>query len=279
MADDLKDTLHFASNAYDELGALANPTTVALTITLPDLTTVTPSITNPPAVTGKFFYDYPSVQSGRHVGVWLHTFASGKTSSYVEMFDVAAPDPGYLMHLNTAKRHLNIPTTSTSSDEELRGWMAATTRIIERIVGPVLVRTVTDERHDCGPSLWLRQPPVLVDAAGLAAITVTPWLTTGTTYAVADLRVSESGRVERRDGGALTGGPFSVTYQAGRRVIPANISGAGLIVLKGLWETQRGAAGLPFQGDNELIEAPGMGPVMWRAKQLLEPDELLTGFA
>jgi hypothetical protein len=272
---DLGDVLPFALTVKDAAGALANATSVTLAITRDGVAEPGSPFTVTPTSTGLYDKDYAAPAAGHYVGRWVATGTNA--CAYVQVFDVEAADPGYLFSLARAKQHLNI--TSTTSDEELREWMSATTRIIERLAGPVLVRTVTDERHDGGGSLWLRHPPVLTDAAGLAAVTVTPWLTSGTTYAVADLRVSPSGRVERRDGGAFTGGPFAVTYQAGRRVIPANISGAGLVVLKGLWETQRGAGGLPLQGADELVTEPGMGLVMWRAKQLLEPDELVSGFA
>ncbi len=267
---DLGDVLPFALTVKDSAGALANATAVTLTLTRDGLAEPGSPFTVTPTSTGLYDKDYAAPAPGHYVGRWVATGTNA--CAYTQVFDVDAADPGYLFSLTKAKTHLNI--TTTTNDEELRDWMAAATRVVEHIVGPVLVRTVTDERHEGGDCLWLRNPPVLTDATGLAAFTVTPWLTSGATYAVADLRVSTTGRVERRSGGWFTGGPFAVTYQAGRRVIPGNIAGAGLIVLKGLWETQRGAAGLPFGGADDLIEAPGMGLVMWRARQLLEPDEL-----
>jgi hypothetical protein len=270
---DLGDNLPFALTVKDSAGALANATSVTLSITRDGVAESGSPFTVTPTSTGLYDKDYAAPAAGHYVGRWVATGANA--CAYVQVFDVEAADPGYLFSLARAKEHLDI--TVTTADEELRAWMSATTRIVERIAGPVLVRTITDERHDGGGSLWLRNPPVLNDAAGLAIFTVGPWFTTGTTYAAADLRVSPSGRLERRDGGSFTG-TYAVTYQAGRRVIPSNISGAGLIVLKGLWETQRGAASLPLS-DEELVNEPGMGLVMWRARQLLEVDELAPNFA
>jgi hypothetical protein len=267
---DLGDNLPFAFTVTNSAGAEADATSVTLTITRDGVAEPGSPFTVTSTTTGRYDKDYAAPAAGHYVGRWVATGANA--CAYVQVFDVEAADPGYLFSLARAKQHLDI--TVTTVDEELRAWMSATTRIVERIVGPVLVRTITDERHDGGPSLRLRQPPVLNDAAGLAVLTVGPWFTTGATYAAADLRVTPDGLIERRDGGGFAG-TYAVTYQVGRRVIPSNISGAGLIILKGLWETQRGAAGLPLS-DEDLVSTPGMGLVMWRAKQLLEPDELTT---
>jgi hypothetical protein len=255
----------------DSAGVLANAGVMTLAVTLPDGTPATPGFTN--AVTGRYVPGvYVTVQPGRHVVRWVGTGVN--SCAYTEEFNVSPADPGFVISLAVAKRHLNI--TSTTDDEEIRGWLAAVTEVIEAKVGPVVVKTITDERHDGnGRSLWLRQTPVV------SLTTVAPWLTTGTTYTVADLRLSpDSGRVERKDGLCFTGGPFAVSYKAGRPVIGENISQAAAIILKHLWETQRGAAGLPLQGLDDTTLIPGMGfAVPNRALELLAPDELAGTFA
>jgi len=266
---DLGDVLPFALTVKDTAGALANATAVTLSITRDGVAESGSPFTVTPTSTGLYDKDYAAPAAGHYVGRWVATGTNA--CAYVQVFDVDAADPGYLFSLARAKQHLNI--TSTTSDEELRGWMAAATRIVERLAGPVLVSTIEDERHNGGASLRLRHAPVLTDTAGLAAFAIDPWFSTGSSYTADDVRITPRGRVELRSGACFVG-TFAVTYQAGRRIIPANISGAGLIVLKGLWETQRGAAGLPLQGGEDLIAEPGMGLVMWRAKQLLEPDLL-----
>ncbi len=193
---DLGDTLPFSSKLYDKPvadgGVLVNATTAALAITLPDGTAAPGiTVTNPPAVTGTYAYDYSTTTvPGRFTGRWLFTMATGKTSAYVEEFDVRPADPGYVMSLASVKEHLNIPASKTSDDEELRGWLEAVTRLIESRAGEVCRKSFT-ERHGSGGSLWLRHPPVL------SVTTIEPWLSAGTTYAAADVRVAESGRVER----------------------------------------------------------------------------------
>lgn len=277
---DLGDTLPFSSKLYDKPpadgGVLVNATSVALTITLPDGISTVPGVvvTNPPAVTGTYGYDYVTTSTaGRFVGRWLFTFATGKTSAYTEEFDVRPADPGYVMSLLSAKEHLNIDATDTSADEELRSWLESITRLAEWKAGEVVPKSYT-ERHPSGRSLWLRHPPVI------SVTSIEPWLTSGTSYAPADVRCTEGGRVERLNGGSFTGGPFAVVYRAGRLVVPANIRDAAKIILKHLWETQRGAAALPLQAADEMTLIPGFGfAVPNRALELLGPDMLSMNLA
>lgn len=275
---DLGDTLPFSSKLYDKPvadgGVLVNATTVALTITLPDGTTTAPTVVNPPTPTGTYAYDYVTTSlAGRVTGRWLFTMATGKTTAYVEEFDVRPADPGYVMSLASVKEHLNIPTTNTTDDEELRDWLESVTRLIESKAGEVTRKSFT-ERHNGGGSLWLRHPPVL------SVTTIAPWLSAGTTYAAADVRATDSGRVELLSGGCFSGGPFAVTYVAGRAIVPANIIGAAKIILKHLWETQRGASALPLQAADEMSIVPGFGfAVPNRALELLAPDLLSMNLA
>ncbi len=50
-----------------ETGALVNPSTVVLTVTLPNLTTQTPTVTNPPPETGIFEVTWLYTAAGRHI--------------------------------------------------------------------------------------------------------------------------------------------------------------------------------------------------------------------
>lgn len=272
---DLGDTIPFSSKLYDKPldqgGVLVNATSAALTITLPDLTTVPGVVVpNPPAGAdnpGKYSYPYvTTTQAGRYTGRWLFTMATGQTTAYVEDFDVRPADPGYIVSLADGKSHLNIPATTTTYDEELRDWLGGITAVIEDRVGPVVQRTVV-ERHESGPSLFLRRAPVL------SLTSVVPWLTYGTTYDVSTLKFdSETGRVELKVGGWFYG-PLAVTYQAGRPIVSANIGLAARIILKHLWESQRGAAALPLQMQEDVTFAPGLGfAVPNRALELLRPD-------
>ncbi|MFD1656994.1 hypothetical protein ACFSL4_01770 [Streptomyces caeni] len=273
---DLGDVVPLGVRVTDASGALVDAGSMALTITLPDQTTVTADPVAP-ASTGTYSYDYATAQAGRHIVRWVATGANAMAQS--DVFDVRPADPQFLFSLADGKKHLNIAATSTGDDEELRDWIAATTMVVEHFVGPCARRTVT-ERH----SFSVADVRVLRHTPALALTSVVPVLTSGTTYNPVDLDLDEeTGIVQRKDGGLLYG-PLRFTYTAGRAVITPNISAAGRIILQHLWETQRGAmGGVRLGGGNDFSVSepiPGLGyAVPNRALELLEPDRTPPGVA
>jgi len=259
----------------DLAGVLANAGTVTATVTLPDLTTASPTVNN--SSTGVYNFDYLTVQAGRHQVLVSATGGVFGTlvKRWTDEFTVSPADPSYIVSLADVKLHLNIPAATTTHDEELRRWIGAATGIVENHpdigVGAVMRRTVTGERqrHDYGRiSVWLNQSPVI------SVTTVTPVATGGTAITVPDLDVPPSGEVRYKDGYTrFPAGTYLWTYVIGRVVILDEMTGAALILVKGMWETQRGAAGVPWQGGAEVAEMPGMGVYLWRAKMLLAPHK------
>ncbi|QIJ62551.1 hypothetical protein [Streptomyces sp. JB150] len=276
MPFDLGDVVPLGTTVRDGSGNLANAGSMALTLTLPDNTTVS---VNPvtPVSTGTYQYDYATVQPGRHVVRWVATGINA--GAYTDVFDVREAAPPLIFSLADARKHVNMPATVTTHDEELRGWVEAATAAVEFFVGPVARRTVT-EVHDraSARTLALRKTPVISVTA------VTAVLTGGTSYAVADLDLDgEAGIVRRKDGGLLVG-PLRVIYVAGRTTIRANISHAARIILQHLWRTQGGGIGRPAPGgmdDYAVTEPiPGLGfAVPNRALELLLDDRLPPGVA
>jgi hypothetical protein len=272
----LGDTLTFSTRLYDQNPAnpgasLVNATTVALSITLPDTSTLSPSVGNPPDVTGLYHYELPTVLPGRYVGRWFLTLASGNTASYVETFDVAPADPGYLISLTDAKKHLNI--TTDDNDSEIMGWVAAITRLVENRVGTCIPTTYTENHFDVGRRLILDHTPVL------SVVSVVPYgRPYGISYVPGQLAVDENGYLDRLDGLPFYPGAYRVTYRAGRPVIPANITAAVKIILQHLWQTQRGSASPAYLGGDDTTVVPGFGfAVPNRALELLEADDLGPG--
>lgn len=265
MAHDLGDTVGLATTLRDSAGDPANAVAAVLTITKPDGTTEAPSVTNPPAVTGQYAEDYVPAVPGRYVARWVFTTPD---AAYVDTFDVREADPGYVVSLADAKLHLNITATNTTHDEELRGFIETATHVCEFFAGPIVVRTYV-ERYDSCSWLLLNHTPVV------SITSVVPWRTTGTTYDADDLRVDpETGRVERKDGGILTGGPFEITYKAGRAVMPANLTKAAVEIVKHGWKTQRGTDNRPRMGGEDTSVVPGLGyAVPNRALQYLQPHK------
>jgi len=273
---DLGDVKRLEVEVRDTAGALANAGTVTLTITLPDGTTTSPAVSNPS--TGLYRVDYLTTVEGPHR--WRMLATGANASAHTDVFEVRPALSPALVSLLAVKAHLNIPAATTTHDQELRRWIEATTQIVESHpvygVGPVLPRTVVED-HDGGQSVvYLNQTPVI------SLTSVVPVHTGGTTVTVADLDVNgTTGKLQYLTaGGYFPYGPYRFTYRAGYAVTQPNVSGGALIIIKGLWETQRGA-GLQssLQGGTDIAELPGMGMYMWRAKLLLDATPRVPGVA
>jgi hypothetical protein len=150
---DLGDTLVFSSDLWDipptygsagnitNGASLVNAVAAALTITLPDGTTVTPTVTNPPSTTGKYSYHYVTSvngQSGRYVGQWLFTMSGGETTSYPQTFDVG----GGLITVDEALAHLraNGVLKKAPDLDELQWLCNVATDAVERDLGRAFTR-------------------------------------------------------------------------------------------------------------------------------------------
>lgn len=248
----------------DVAGAPSNAATVTLTITLPDGTTVTPTVVNPPARTGIYTYDYLTTQAGRHI--WFAT-TTGPTVAYgPTVFNVAPTGPGGIIGLDEAKQHLNMDLARTVDDAELRGFLAAATPVVEDVVGVVVARSFT-EVHDRGVVLVLHRCPAI------SLTTLVPVYTGGTSYLPADLDLdTETAVVRRKDGGGFAG-PLRVTYLAGRRIVPPNIIQGTKEIVRHMWSTQRApSTGRPGLGSDDELVATGSGYLIpRRAMELLHP--------
>ncbi len=236
MALDLGDVVPLAVTVTDATGTATNASSVTLTITLPDGTTVTPSVANPPAVTGVYTCDYPTVQAGRHVARWT---SSGPQAAYVDAFDVSPAEPGYLISLADAKEQLKI--TSSTSDEEVRRYLGATTVVVEDHVGQAVVRRTFSEEHtaNCGAFVLTRNPVISLVSVALVDGTFT--------WDVSTLHVSPAG-VVTSPLGISPHGHLAATYIAGMAIVPDNYALAAAIILQHLWDTKRGTRGGPRPG-------------------------------
>src|ERR1044072_2726207 len=134
---DLGDTVRLEAGGHGADGILAGASAAVLTITLPDGTTATPTVANPPGQTGKYTADYVTQQAGRHTARWVFT---SPAAAYTDVFDVREAAPPMLFSLAAAKKKLDIPSTSTGDDEELREYIEATTACVEHFVGAVVPR-------------------------------------------------------------------------------------------------------------------------------------------
>lgn len=234
---DLGDTLRFSSDAFDNAGALTNAQAVSLTITLPDGTTATPSVTNPPAVTGKYFYDYTTTTAspeGLYLGKWLFTFAGGATTSYEESFEVGKS----LVTVGAAIAHLRAAGIITSdADLEQLQWLSfVATEAVELDLDRVLTPRTVTETHDGGGAVILRKSPV---------ISITSVTENGS--ALTDYLVNTSAGILYR-GSNYSPRPFQcgfqnvvVTYRAGYNSPPRVARKVALNLIQGAWQVSQQA--------------------------------------
>ena len=259
---DLGDLYPLTVDIADSDGNPANASAVTLTITLPDLTTASPSVSNPS--TGRYQVDYATAQAGRHVARWVATGTNAAT--HAEVFNVAPASPGAIIGLGEAKKHLNMSLTKTGDDEELREVIEGATSVVEDVVGPVVVRSFTDQDTEGGPFL------VLDNAPAVSLTSVTAVLTGGTSYDVLGLDLDgEHGVIHRLDGGRFCG-PLRIVYIAGRPIVPNNIIEGTKVIVGHAWDTQRGQLGRTgFGGDSDLVPTPSGFLVPRRAMEWFRP--------
>lgn len=238
---DLGDTLRFKSDLTDGSGILANASGVTLTITLPDGTAVTPSITNPPTTTGKYLYDYATTLAsppGLYRGQWLFTMAGGATTSFVETLDVGAS----LVTTDEAIRHLRAAGIITSeSDLEQLQWLCfVATDAVERDLDLVIAQRSITSTFDGGCTyLRLKRPPRADDGG---AITISSVTVDG--GAVTDYVLRKTGwRLMRTSCAAWSWGVenISVTYTAGCVNPPRVVRKVCLNAVQGMWQESQQA--------------------------------------
>jgi hypothetical protein len=262
-----------AFDVLDENGNLAHAATATLTVTLPDGTTATPAITDA-AVPGQYRLAYQTTMPGRHTVYFVTT---GPVTSDDDEFDVSPTPWPAIVSLADAKGQLKIDPGNHDDDDELRGFIAATTGAVERYLHEVVVRRViTDEIDLCGPGLRFgfgtRQQFRLWSAPVVSLTSVVSW-DGSVTWDVTQMRVSPAGVVKVMGGVAVTG-LVDVTYVAGYQVVPAEYRQGGLVILQHLWETQRGQGTVMagVVGPEERVRQPGeFFSVPAKAKELLGP--------
>lgn len=235
MTIDLGDTYRLTNRNLSAAGDLVTATNMALTITLPDATTVTVDPVTA-ASTGVYNYDYATTQAGRHTARWLATGTGA--GAYVESFDVRPADLPYLVSLRDTKDMLNISLSSTTYDDELRAYIEGATRTAETLRDEVLAkRSFTHER-------WLNNCTYLtLPRVPVVSLTEIRNVESNTTYSPSGWHVeSTTGAITSITGGGLSG-LFKFTYLAGYTVVPGAFTLAVRMIIQHLWETQRGPMG------------------------------------
>ena len=208
-------------------------TTAAVTVTLPDGTTSTPSVSGSSTYTASFTTTLP----GYHRVRWVGTVTN--PGAYEDAFNVAPSATEPILSLADAKTFLRL--SSTSSDDEVRAVLDAVSDVCERFTKRIWRRTTFTETYSAAGStfLHLRNSPV---------ISVTTVTESGT--AVTDYVVNKREGVLQR-GTSLAPSSWTsgfehivVTYVAGPSdgVVPANILQGCRLLLQHIWQTQRGGS-------------------------------------
>jgi hypothetical protein len=243
-------------------GTLATPASLTLTVQKPDGTQV-PYSSPVQDSTGNYHQDLPAADLSQN-GHYQYAWTAAGTGAGVSAgdFDVYDPFEVRVMSLQDAKDMLNIPAASTSNDAEIDSWIASIESGLERFTGgPVISRTVTERAEAVAgyTKILLRQRPVV----SVQSITSE---SSGGSLSLADIKVDVNAGTVQRALGLPFYGPFfawqpwfTVTYTAGWGTsVPAAFNSFARIVIKHMWETQRGPLAMPMAGE-QPVAVPGFG--------------------
>ena len=269
MAIDVNGTYRSTFKVYDDLGVLVAPSTKVLTVTLPDQTTVTPSITT--VVPGSYYGDYVIAQEGLHKFVWTSTGPVTSKTDYENAWLYRS-----VVGLNEMREYLSQETTT--QDELIRELLHSGTEMAEKIAGTCISTVITnrDIPGNTRPSLRLPQGPLISTTANITISSVWPggpvWThTSGTPTLAVHTR---SATVEPLNQLGFYYGPWKATYTAGRTVIPQRIVLAVKMIVFDLFSFHRGNLADPLAPDYDQMAAmteriPHGYEMPYQAKQLL----------
>lgn len=235
--------------------------THAVSITRPDGTSFTsPTITGPP-VSVQFVPD----MAGRWFIRWTSSVVYG---AYSDVVDVWPDDPRFIISLDDARAALNMPgNTNVETLDDLRLYVAAATPVIEDIVGPVVVKSVTQHV-----------------AKGWNYAALFERVNTLTSVVYDDLSVvPASAYTFDVHSGLLTfgyalGQGATITYTTGQAMVPQNVRLATRELVRHWW--QLGKQGQrPGPGANPEAWTPSGFAVPRRVIELCAPAARIDGFA
>jgi hypothetical protein len=213
-------TATVALKVYDSAGALAdlgggNPT---CTVTKPDGTTTTATVTK--NSTGYYQGAYTTTTAGRHRFTFTGTGTNSGALPWSDVVDVWPADPRLILSLSDAKAALNVPAGTRVNDDELRLYIAATTAVIEDIVGSVLTTSKTETFDGGTCSVPLSQRATAITSVVVGGTT----LTAGTQY-VANLVSGLVYAGSTSSSSTFTSGAQNVvvTYTTGSSSIDPNV--------------------------------------------------------
>jgi len=249
MPWDLGDKVPLSVEIKDSGGQLANATSVTIAITLPDGTTHSPGVVLPHD-TGKYAYDYDTIQAGVHVVRWVATGTNA--SAFTDSFVVNPIESGDFISLRDAKEFLRLDLDANTYDELLRYYISAACAMIVERVGPVAPTRFVEQRCSTNSQIILEHYPVIdvVSVEQLPGLVAVPQ---------GDLATGQQGWYLESDTGILRhthlwdGHLVRITYRVGRSPLPANFRLAALSLVAHLWRTDQMNSG----GNRPLVNQDG----------------------
>jgi hypothetical protein len=253
-------------------------TTITLTVTAPDGTISTPTVSTGATSSAAV----PASQVGSYLLVWS---ASGAvTDVYQDQFSVIAPALD-LVSLNDVRDQLNITPTDRSMDAKLIRFIKAATSVIENITGPILPASRTDvfdgeTTYVSLPFRWVKSIQLVTETRGITNYTLTEQPLGHSTDAYAYTWDKTVNKIVRRAyGGAVAIFPpgtnvVSVTYTLGMTTIPDDIQMAAAELIRHWWQFGQ----QPFRGafSAQPVDDGGLATVVGyavpnRVLELLNP--------
>jgi hypothetical protein len=260
-----------------------------VTVTLPDLTTATPAVSN--TGPGVYTATWNTTQAGHHTVAWVCADATNP-GGYADEFDVWSLTSSNVLSLSDAKGILGISPSNTTFDDLVQKVNGSITAWLEWYCGAIVPQTVTERLRAGGLTVQLSRPPVnslvawssvppqfSADTSRVVPAPPSPMfpvLVYGVTYPLAQLYADvKTGIVEHTSGLPFYYGPYLWQYTAGFSLIPAGIRLAGSVVLRHLYGLERGGAGVAAAGaaDEETTMTPFGFAVPNRAIEILAPFE------
>ena len=260
-----------------------------LTLTLPDQTTATPSVSNPG--TGIYTATYDTTLAGHYLVSWSCTDATYPGGSADE-FDVWSLASNNVLSMADAKAILSIAPSNTAYDDLVTKVNGSVTDWLEWYCGAIVPQTVQETIRVGGlvvqlsrrPVLdlvtWTSIPPGLANTPATTALAnggpMFPVMLYGVAYPLNELAFDpEKGWVRHNAGLPFYYGPYVWQYRAGYEVIPQTIRYAASVTLRHLYGLERGGAGVAAAGsaDEETTMTPFGFAVPNRAIDALAPRQ------
>lgn len=261
MSYEVGSVLPFEFSVYNSSGALANASATVVTVTAPDGTTTTPSVTN--ASTGVYTVDVTATMAG----VWSATIATTSPTdvSPAQSFYVSAlASTISIVSIDEVKEQLRW--TRSDSDEKLRRTVLAANAAVEDYTDRSWRRKSVTETYDGGRSeIVLRSSPV----RSITSVTEGDTALSATDYFVrsgAPILVRGSSTSPSVWQSGLEN--ISVTYVVGPQEIPEAVRRAVMETARAMWQSQRGGVTGP---EIDTLEYGVQGEIPAEVKALLMP--------